>query len=206
VKNRKATQEFWRWFTENCSRFRSMQAASREKPLDEIMEHLHEIHEGLFFEVSEPQDGICDFVITAEGRKSLFSLVDEIIAAAPSLKGWTFTALRPPMGFGFAIDYGKVHLDPDELWFLPLSAGENEDHLGLQIGIPKLKKRDEEEALNASRILLDTGLGERRSAETIEHVEVVSLPKDADAAGFIQLPALPEFLDWRESKRRSKDA
>lgn len=200
-----STETFWRWFTENCSRFRTMQTSSREELLDEIMDNLHQIDEGLFFEVSEPQDGICDFVITAEGRKELFALVDQVVAAAPSLQGWTFTALRPPMGFSFAIDYGNVHLDPDELWFLPLSAGNDEEHLGVQIGIPKLKKRDEEEALSASYILLDTGLGERRSAEAIEHVEVVSLPKDADTAGFIRLVELAEYLDWRDRKKRSKD-
>jgi hypothetical protein len=183
-----------------------MQTSSREELLDEIMEQLHEIDEGLFFEVSEPQEGICDFVITAEGRKELFALVDRVIAAAPSLRGWSFTALKGPMGFGFAINYGKVHLDPKELWFLPLSAGNDGERLGVRIGIPKLKKRDEEEALNASYILLDTGLGERRSAEAIEHVEVVSLPKDADASRFIRLLELPEFLDWRERKKRSKDA
>lgn len=205
MKNRTTTQKFWRWFTENASRFRTMKTSSREELLDEILEHLHEIDEGLFFEISEPQDGVCDFVITAEGCKDLFALADEVIAAAPSLKEWTFTALRPPLGFGFAIDYGNVRLDPEELWFLPLSAGADGEHFGVQIGIPKLKKRDEEEALNASCILLDTGLGERRSAEVIEHVEVVPLPKDADAAGFIRLPDLPGYLDWRESKRRSKD-
>lgn len=201
MKDRKTTQRFWRWFAENRARFRTMKTPSREELLDEILERLHEIDEGLFFEVSEPKDGICDFVITAEGRKNLFALVDEVVAAAPSLKEWTFTALRPPLGFGFGIDYGNVHLDPEELWFLPLSAGENGEHFGVRIGIHKLKKRDQEETLNATYILLDTGLGERRSAETIEHVEVVSLPKDPDAAGFIRLLQLPAFLDWRQSKR-----
>lgn len=204
MKNRKRIEAFWDWFGDNHKRFRKMDESNRDELLDEIMQELHVIDENLFFEVSLPQDGICDFVITAEGRRNLFALVDDVIDAAPPLKGWTFTALRPALGFEFAIDFESLHLDPKELWFAPLTGGKNDEQFGMQIGIPKLKKRDEQAALNASTIILDTGLGERRSTEEIDHVEVVPLPSDPDAEGFIQLTELPEYLDWRKSKRRTR--
>lgn len=204
MEDKRIVRYFWRWFAENCSRFRTMQTSSREELLDEIMVHLHEINEDLYFEVSEPDNDICDFVITAEGRSDLFPLVDKVIAAAPTIKGWTFTPLRPPLGFGFSVNYANINLNPNKLWFCPLFAGQNSEHLGLQIGIPQLKAKDKKKALNATYILLDTGLGERQSIEKIKHVEVISLPKKPDQEGFIRLDLLPNYLNWREQGQARK--
>lgn len=195
-----AINSFWAWFVANSDRFRTMETPAKEGLLDEIVEKLHTIDDRLYFEVSEPQEGGNELVITAEGDRELFPLVDKMVALAPRLKGWKFTALRPAMGFGFAVEYSGVKLDPDELWFLPLTAGDDEEHLGLRIGIPRLSPKSTQAAVNAAWILLDTALGERRTAETIAHVEVARLPWNPEEAGYIALVELPDYLQWRESE------
>ena len=103
--------------------------ATDEVLLDEIQEELHAIHEDLYFEASEPHEGVSEFIITAERKSELFPLVDAAIAAAPTLAGWKFTALKPPQGFEFVINLDGVELDPSGLWFLPLTGGANDQHL-----------------------------------------------------------------------------
>lgn len=174
-----------------------MKVPTREELLDEFLEQVHEIDNGLFFELSEPDDGLNELVITAEGKRELFSLVDQVVAAAPKLNGWKMIALRPPMGFGFTINYEGIKLDPEKLWFVPLVAGRTGQHFGLRIMVPKLRPAQEQAALNAAWILLDTGLGERQCAEVIEHLEVAKMPKSADANDYIQLPELPAYLKSR---------
>jgi hypothetical protein len=197
-------KRFWKWFAANSDRFRTMQIPAKEQLLDEIQQKLHAIDKHLYFEVSEPHDGINEFVITAEGNRELFPLVDRMIALAPRLDRWKFTGLRPPMGFGFRINYETIDLDPEKLWFMPLTAGANEEHFGLRIGIPRLASKDKKAAINATWILLDTGLGERQTTEVIEHVELVRLPRNREKQGYLPLPELAEFLKWRESKQPPK--
>ena len=200
---RSAIEQFWNWFSENSHRFSSLaKNPSKGKLLDEILSRLHSVNAGLYLEVSVPVNGVNEFVITAEGKKSLFPVIDEMISVAPKLDGWKFTALRPPMGFGVGIKYAGVSLKPDEMWFLPLTAGPNAEQFGLRLGIPNLAHTDKPAALNAGRILLDTCLGERQCAESIEHVEVVALPKNPKGEGFFALTELVDYLNWRESRRR----
>ncbi|HEV3417628.1 MAG TPA: hypothetical protein VG056_12465 [Pirellulales bacterium] len=154
----------------------------------------------MYFEVSEPENGINDFVVTAGGKRELFSLVDCIVAMAPRLDGWTFTALKPPMGFDFVTEHGGIKLDPRKLWFLPLTGGPSGDDLGLRIGIPGLSDVDKKAALFAAWMLLDTAIGERKMAVNIQHVEVVALPNDPSGCGYIALSKLREYLDRRDSR------
>jgi hypothetical protein len=74
---RPAIEQFWKWFSENSNRFRSLaKHPSKEELLDEILARLHGIDPGLYFEVSEPHNGINELVITAAGNKELFPVVD----------------------------------------------------------------------------------------------------------------------------------
>jgi hypothetical protein len=204
MAHRAAVKKFWAWFVNNSDRLAKKDIASKVGLLDTVQDELHDIDEGLYFELSEPQDGVSEFIITAEGKRELFSVVEAVIAAAPRVAGWQFTALIPPMGFEFVIDYGGIKLDPNGLWFMPLTEGANDQHLGLRIGVPKLTSRKMHATLDATWVLLETGLGERQAAEAIEHVEVVRLPRDPEGEGYLRLAELPGFLTWRESKRKPK--
>jgi hypothetical protein len=165
--------------------------------LDELLEQLHAIDDGLFFELSEPHEGVNELVITAEGDRELFSLVDRVVAAAPQLGAWQVIALRPPLGFDFEINYEGIKLDPEKLWFMPLAAGSGGEHFGLRIMVPNLREAEEQTATNAVWVLLDTGLGERQCAEVIEHVEVARLPSMADTSDYVPLKELPAYLKAR---------
>jgi len=202
MQNDLAIDEFWEWFSLHSDRLRSVEGnANKESLLDEIMHRLHAIDAGLYLEVSKPHGGVNDLVVTAEGMRALFPLVDAVIGRAPKLAGWKFTALRSPMGFGFGLKMGPIRLNPDEIWFLPLTVGAQQKHFGVRLAVDDIVSANAPGAANAAWILLDTVLGERRIAETIEHVEVEVLPDHARELGYFRLSELEEYLALRDSQR-----
>lgn len=194
-----AISRFWAWFRENEAKLWAMPNA--DDPFwDTALGQLQLVDKGLRFEMSDPQGGRRDFVITAEGDRRLFPLVDSMVAAAPSLRRWTFTPLKPAMGFDFTHRYEDVLYDPKAMWFLPLERAERPPDLGLRIGIPSLRELDRDAAEFAVTIILETGLGERERAADVQHVEVVRKPNDPADEGYIELPELPAYIAWRKRK------
>lgn len=190
---------FWTWFGNNNAAIRALRDA--DAPFwDRVLGELKRVHPGLAFEMSDEDRGTRDFVITAQSDRRLFSLIDAMIAAAPPRRGWTFTALKSAMGFDFVTDYEGVKFDPKAMWFLPLTSQSRPAELGLRIGIPRLRDQDHDAADFASRIILETALGERAAATDIQHVEVAVLPAEPEKAGYIELPELPAYIAWRKSK------
>jgi len=112
-------------------------------------------------------------------------------------------ALKPAMGFDFKTDYEGLSLDSREMWFLPLERVGAPNFLGLRVGIQGLQPEKRSDVLNAVLMMLDTGLGERRAATEIQHIEVALLPSSPESHGYIELPELPEYLVWKRRKMMS---
>jgi hypothetical protein len=164
---------------------------------------LKRVDRRLWFEVSEPDGGDREFIITAEGHTDAFPLVDTIVARAPRLAGWRFVALKPPMGFDFVTTYEAIRFDPRSMWFLPLQISSRPHDFGIRVGVPNFSDAIERQASNAVEVILDTALGERAAALYIQHVEVSNLPESPQAAGYIELYELPSYIEWRKRKSRS---
>jgi hypothetical protein len=129
---------FWAWFVANQAKLWAM-ADGGDPFWDVALGRLRLVHEGLSFEVSDPRDRRRDFVVTARGDARLFPVVDALVAAAPALRRWTFTALKPAKGFGFTHHYEGVVYDPRTMWFLPLERAERPRDLGLRVAVPSLR-------------------------------------------------------------------
>jgi hypothetical protein len=172
---------------------------------DELLEQLHEIHEGLFFEASVPGASPRELVLTAEGDTALFALVEAIAAQAPALPGWQVVALKPPMGFEFGMRYEGFELVPAQMHFMPLVNRDNPEVLGLRIAIPGYVEELEDECANGVLVVLDTALGERSAAKDIELVEVCALPEDPDEEGYIPLPQLMNYIEWRKHRLATRN-
>jgi hypothetical protein len=154
----------------------------------------------LCFELSEPDGGVREFVVTAGGQVEVFPVAEALVSAAPSVDGWAFVALKPPMGFDFTTMYEDTLFDPRTMWFLPLDMTHRPLDLGLYIGIPGVESMEKERPHRAALVILDTGLGERSAALDVNDTEVRELPADPEAAGYIELPELSEYIAWRKRK------
>lgn len=188
---------FWHWFAEHQREVWAMQNAD-EPFWDSVQAELHRVDEGLWFEMSGEMNQQREFVITAEGNEELFPLVDELVAAAPPLPGWVFVALMPALGFEFVTEYEGVRYDGSRMWFLPLISEQEPEGLGLRIGIPGLSKEHRERGRFIAWMVLRTALGERRAAEAVQYLEVVTLPEQPEEEGYIELPELEAYIAWRK--------
>jgi hypothetical protein len=202
-KKAQATQ-FWTWFVQENARFRELEVPQKEDLLNELLSALHAYNDQLYFEIGRDDDDRGrELVITAEGNAEHFDAVQALVADAPSIPGWRITAFKPPMGFAFGTRYEDVELDPAACWFLPLVNQNDPKLFGLQLGVPGYDPAKIEQLENAAYIIIDTALGELIAARDVHHIEVCELPADPDADGFLELPELPEYLEWR---RRQNDA
>ena len=197
--NKAAIQDFWTLFSVRADALAKIQSA--EDPVyDEVLAKLHEVNDGLFLEFST-KDGESELIITAEGEKSLFGLVDDIVAAAPKVQGWSYVALKPKVGLARSITWEGHVIDCAEVVFEPLEDEKSGD-FGIRLLVPDLPKDKQESAHNGLLRVLDHALGERRFADEIKFTEVEAL--DADADDYIPLSALDRFIDWRKEQYKKK--
>ncbi len=188
---------FWSWFSSNVKTIESFSSGD-EGMLNEILRNLHSYDENLYFEISTHEE-VKELVITAEGDAAHFESVRRLISEAPDINNWIFVAFKPPMGFDFVSEYEGVTYDPSKLWFLPLVSESNPSLLGLRVGIPNYDEQFHEHSVPAILILLDTGLGELKAAEEINHVETGALPKNPASEGYIEFDEIGKYIDWRKN-------
>lgn len=196
---RKKILTFWNWFGDNGSKLRVVDVASQKELLGEMLKLLHNYNEALTFEISDDDpDDMTELTITALGNREAFSAVELLVREAPKMEGWKIGAFRPPKGFDIEITHEGLKLSPKDMWFIPLSNPRKEDNLGLRVAIPKLPQGKIQDATDGTWILVDAALGEKISGDEIQHIEVVQTPEDPQKEGFIALPDLEQFIEWRQ--------
>jgi len=188
---------FWSYFQTHQAALAS--AASADTPeYDGMLEALQEIDPGLYFEFST-QGVEREFIVTAEGKRELFPLVEHIVEKAPDVAGWRFFPLKPKLGFPRTTRWENYTLTLDGVAFETLEGPNGE--LGLLLLVPGLKPEDTEDAHNALLRAIDHGLGERLFAEKVRHTEVAPMP--ADSEEYIPLAKLEDYIAWRDRRRQT---
>ena len=190
---------FWNWFREFAKRL--LVDEIPESLQDELLSQLHSFDDRLYFLLSTnatPKE----LIITAEGNEAAFPAADRLVAAAPTLPGWTFYSLKPPMGFDFCHTDGPISLDVARLWFMPTVSSDRPADLGIVLGLPDADFVLEHQSVDTAFTILEVAIGERSCTRDIAHVAVNDLPDDPDANGYLKLPQLPEYVAFH--KRRYK--
>lgn len=197
-------REFWTWFDKNNTNFlflNTVDGQEKERLLDDFIEILHGYCDKLFFEIGGHPDEDQELIITAGGNIDHFEKVEELINQAPKIKDWKFIAFKPPMGFGFTIEYREIKLDPDSIWFLPLKSKFHPNDLGLRVGLPDFDEEREKDFLNGTYLVIENGLGEKRSVLDIQYIEVDQVPDNPEEEDYMKLTELTEYIDWRKKNK-----
>jgi hypothetical protein len=196
-------EEFWAWFAAHSFGFSRLGNRTEEAFWDLTLEQLKKVDEHFWFELSRDRHPTREFIVTTEGHVDSFPIAEELVRLAPNVEGWTFIALKPAQGFRFTTNYEGTRFDPREMWFLPLENESRPGDLGVQIAIPGLNGMDKTSAHSAVLVILDTGLGERSAALDLQYIEVTDVPADPALEGYLELPELADYIEWRKKRLAS---
>jgi hypothetical protein len=191
---KEAIAAFWRDFQGRKLALEKLETAD-DPAYDQVLASLQNIDPHLYFEFcSTPGEN--EFIVTAEGEKRLFPLVEEIVRAAPDLPDWRIFALKPRRGFPVAATWEQTEVEIDEVVVVPVFRETGE--MGLRLYVPNLSESNQQEIHNALLRALDAGLGEKRFAESIAATWVYPAA-DAPEHSF-PLAQLDAYLDRRNMK------
>ena len=175
----------WGWLT---GRLREVQAMGAEAASEELERGVAAIDERLGVEVSD-EGGIRRVIVTACGDHEAFDAARSVVAAAPSIPGWEFVALRPAKGFDFEVEAGDMVFDAKELSFQALTSEEAPTQLAIRLLVPNPWL---EEWAEMGLRILETGLGEEAAAR-IGYIEIDK--REPDSEKVFALESLPGWVE-----------
>ncbi len=188
---------FWSWFQSNASRIRS--AGPDSTMPGEITAQLQRIHPKLVWEIAPAQKGAWEFVVSADGDRSLFHAVRDVVNAAPPIPGFRVKAFRQ-RGNSLVVRFGRRSLSSSDLWFSAENAGAGAVSVTLYIrGLTPSNDRD---LAGAAVILLDELLGEYDACLRIAALHRERAPRAPEKAGlkpFVELRTVVDALDTSAS-------
>lgn len=158
--------EFWNWFEGEAARLR---ATGDDEDNREAMAYwLGRIRPGLSYEIL-PDGRKTELVLSADGQISLFGTVAAVVRAAPKIRGWKVTALRPRMRELSVVRVGDIEIDPRTTWFDLYQDG---PRLGVVFYVPGYRPERIEDYRRAARILMCQAVGERNVGNEVGFVDL----------------------------------
>lgn len=194
--------QFWLWFQANSQRFYSVvstQGEVEKEFFDKLTPKLDAIRPGYYVVAGMYNDTTAELIITSEGVIKNMVFVEELIAAAPAIPGWKFTAHKPATGIEeFTIKMGDYVFSQDLIRFYPVEHDEYPDEIDIAIVYPHYNEADRQVIVNGLFIFLDNYLGEVDAITRIDNIQIMG---PADAKGeLIAISKLKAYIDWREKE------
>jgi hypothetical protein len=188
-----AEEVFWKWFEHNESRLFNFEI-DRESIFDEISAQLSAYQEGLVFEVSTENNGIREFIISADGIGELFQRVKALAAAAPKFERWSILAFRPRMENydELTLDYAEKTFDPTQIWF---EHSVEDGYFDLSLYYPDYDEDERDIITSGAYILLDMALGEYDVETGIRYIDHRQVPDNPEAEGLSPFTELRRIFD-----------
>jgi hypothetical protein len=190
---RKATpeQRFWRWFTAHSDRLKAVDPEHDHEHslIAELGRELARVHPGLTWERDVKNS---ELVISADGNRPLFPMVQKLVAAAPSIPGWRIVAFRQRHNAEFTLQYKNYTVRSADVWFRAEADGMR---VGITLFLPHPPEAVKEAIGSAAFLLLDTALGEYDVETKLGFVEWLPLPEQPAAQGMQSYEELSAAVD-----------
>jgi hypothetical protein len=174
---------FWKWFAQNAAALRS--DTDLRSVMERISEELAKVDKGVFAEIGSEGDQRL-LVLSVDGDKKLFPVVERLYAARPKVAGWKIVAFRQRDPELTVIEMDGKKLDPGAMKFV---AKKNGEVLDVVIYVPNFTSA---KALGSILfVALDHTVGEYDAEMRIGGIEWAKLESaPADARPFAELPKL----------------
>lgn len=172
-------EDFWAWFTKNERRFYAAVKANNnvvQDVFDKISPKLAELQDGFFLLAGMQSEETAELVITADGDVKNIAACEDLVAAAPPLDGWLFTALKQEAD-GFTMRMGPFEYSDENILFSANETWDYPDEIDLVFTHSDLNEENEQNIKHGIYIFLDNYLGELSFSTDIDNVSVVSREK-----------------------------
>ena len=144
-------------------------------------------------------EGTVELIFTAEGEIKNIVFVEEIVQAAPYIKGWLFTALNPELNIeNVSINMNGYIFGRENLWFYANEEPDYPDEVDLTIIHDDYYDSNKSTIIHGTYIFLDNFLGELNSVTTIDKLIIIG--KENATKELIPIEKLKSYLVWREKE------
>jgi len=195
-------QNFWDWFQENEKTFFNVVEQGNSIPelfFNKLASKLDIIKEGIWYLSGMYDIETAEIIFTADSDLKTIAFVEELVAAAPDIKGWRITALKPEMDIDrYSIEMEGISFSNDTLFFYPNESTEYPDQIDITMVHKDYSDEKKNSIINGSYIFLDNYLGEITSATIIDNVCIESV--DDAQKELIPIEKLKSYLIWREKE------
>ncbi|MDR6761845.1 hypothetical protein J2Y38_002054 [Flavobacterium sp. 2755] len=198
----KSYSDFWNWFLKNEKEFFKIVQEGQNIHkgfLDKLAPKLDEIHDGIYFLTGMFDDQTAELILTPDGAIRNIYAIEELVNAAPQIKGWRFTALKPASDIkDVSINYEGFDFNKDNLKFYPNLHKNYPDEIDLTIVYDHFTEDKKQMMTNGVYIFLDNYLGELHSVTLIDNMKVVGSNEISEE--LIPIEKLKDYLIWREKE------
>ncbi len=203
-KKQDPIEKFWNWFQANEKSLRDFQK-NPDKTLTQVLENAKKIQGGLAIEFEPHKNNVINVTISADGDRNIFSIVEDIVAKAPKIEGWTFVAFRQRMPTekvkGMILKANDHELNPDNMKFFPMISG---DSLDIIIYSDKVTEENYNHVAYGGLLLLDNILGEYDCVTKIRSFDFQNMPTKQDELRDLKpLLELSNFVDNFHKKKNN---
>lgn len=198
----KTYDDFWKWFAKNHKAFRKIVMEGEhieEAFFSKIGPKLDSIKSGYWFMCGRFDEDTVELIITADSFVKNIVFAEELIAAAPQLPGWRFTALKPEHEVqNCRISMDDLAFNHDVLSFYPVEDPQCPDEINIVVIHQEYTADNADDIIRGSYIFLEHYLGELNSVTAIDSLDFKG-PADA-AETPIPIERLKSYLVWREKE------
>jgi hypothetical protein len=187
---------FWTWFAANAKRYHDFTPGGPEQAglFRDLDRALSRVHRGLQYAFDGGGGPEREFIISADGNRDLFPVVQRLVEAAPSLPGWRIVAFRPRVAslHDIRLEIPGVTVEASDLWYALAPEG---DRVGIALFLPGFEDVRSQSALMVAFLMLDSALGEYDVETKVGSITTFPPPPDPAAQGLKPFPTLPEEFD-----------
>jgi len=190
-------RHFWEWFRRHNQEYLALKNKPKKEVaywLNELNAHLRSYFKFFGFSLELQQERRANLTITVNGKAMHFKKVDDLVAKAPEIGGWTIVALEDPRPVDFLLEQQMqaTGIDPRELCFS--FAGDDPHNATLIVYHPLCTSENEHLIYQLANTATYNLLGERSFGTDIHQLQVANL-SCADPGDVQELEALPACID-----------
>ncbi|WP_158962815.1 DUF695 domain-containing protein [Myroides fluvii] len=195
-------EEFWNWFLENEQAFYKVVKEHKRIESDffsRLGPKLKEVKEEIYFLCGMMNDQVAELIFTPDGSVKNVAFVEDLVAAAPDLSNWKFTALKPAVDIeSFNIEMNNYGFSKEKINFYAIENPTYPDEVDLMLVYDDFVQQDEASIGDGIWIFLDNYLGELHAITSIDTLKVIG-PDTAEGT-LIPIDKLKDYLVWREKE------